>query len=103
MTCFSHERGQFDESYDQLIIGTGSKPIALNVPGNELANIHYLKTFQEAKLIDKLLDQEDVKTVAVIGAGYIGIEIAEAAKLRNKKCYCLMWPRDLYHRILMSG
>lgn len=83
--CFSHERGQFDEFYDQLIIGTGSKPIALNVPGNELANIHYLKTFQEAKLIDQLLDQEDVKTVAVIGAGYIGIEIAEAAKLRNKK------------------
>ena len=85
ITCYSDEKGEFCESYDRLILGTGSKPIELKVPGSQLDNIYYLKTFQEAKRIDSLLDQDDIEVVAVIGAGYIGIEMAEAAKLRNKK------------------
>lgn len=83
--CESDQKGSFTESYDQLIIGTGSKPIMLAVPGRELANIYYLKTFQEAQKIDQVLEDDGTKVVAVIGAGYIGVEIAEAARLRGKK------------------
>lgn len=74
----------FDESYDKLILATGSKPIAPNLPGKDLAGIHFLKLFQDGQAVDQELSREEVKTVAVIGAGYIGVEIAEAAKRRGK-------------------
>lgn len=35
----------FDESYEKLILATGSKPIAPNLPGKDLAGIHFLKLF----------------------------------------------------------
>jgi NADPH-dependent 2,4-dienoyl-CoA reductase/sulfur reductase-like enzyme len=72
------------ETYDKLVLATGSVPISPNVPGRELENIHFLKRFQDGQSVDKELAAENVKNVAVIGAGYIGVEIAEAAKRRGK-------------------
>lgn len=72
------------ETYDKLILATGSVPISPNVPGRDLANIHFLKRFQDGQSVDHELAAEGVKNVAVIGAGYIGVEIAEAAKRRGK-------------------
>lgn len=73
------------ESYDKLILATGSQPISPKVPGNDLEGLHFLKLFQEGQAVDKEISKDSVKTVAVIGAGYIGVEIAEAAKRRGKK------------------
>lgn len=74
-----------DESYDKLILATGSHPISPNVPGKDLDGIHFLKLFQEGQSVDHELDKEEVKTVAVIGAGYIGVEVAEAVQRRGKQ------------------
>lgn len=76
--------GIFDENYDKLILATGSKPISPNIPGKDLKNVEFLKLFQDGQAVDKAIGQSDVKNVAVIGAGYIGVEIAEAAKRRGK-------------------
>lgn len=75
----------FEVSYDHLLLTTGSRPISPNVPGKDLDGIHFLKLFQEGQAVDKELEKADVNTVAVIGAGYIGVEVAEAAKRRGKK------------------
>lgn len=72
------------ESYDKLILATGSVPISPNVPGRDLNNIHFLKRFQDGQAVDEILSKDNIETVAVIGAGYIGVEIAEAAKRRGK-------------------
>lgn len=72
------------ESYDKVVIATGSVPISPKVPGRDLKNIHFLKKFQDGQTVDKELASDEVKNVAVIGAGYIGVEIAEAAKRRGK-------------------
>ncbi|MGG5315896.1 H2O-forming NADH oxidase [Enterococcus sp. AZ072] len=72
------------ESYDKLILATGSVPISPNVPGRDLSNIHFLKRFQDGQAVDEILSKDTIETVAVIGAGYIGVEIAEAAKRRGK-------------------
>ncbi|MGG5331135.1 H2O-forming NADH oxidase [Enterococcus sp. AZ163] len=72
------------ESYDKLILATGSVPISPNVPGRDLNNIHFLKRFQDGQAVDEILSKDTIETVAVIGAGYIGVEIAEAAKRRGK-------------------
>lgn len=74
----------FEESYDKLVLATGSSPIKPNIPGNDLDGIHFLKLFQDGQDVDHELDNPEIKNVAVIGAGYIGVEIAEAIKRRNK-------------------
>lgn len=73
-----------EDSYDKLVLATGSRPISPNVPGRDLEGIHFLKLFQEGQAVDREISKDSVKTVAVIGAGYIGVEIAEAAKRRGK-------------------
>ncbi|WOF40805.1 FAD-dependent oxidoreductase [Lactococcus lactis] len=75
---------RWNESYDKLILATGSLPISLNIPGADLEGIHYLKLFQEGQTVDRALDLPNVKNVAVIGGGYIGVEIAEAVRRRGK-------------------
>ncbi|OYQ67978.1 H2O-forming NADH oxidase [Aerococcus sp. 1KP-2016] len=78
---------KLEESYDKLVLATGSLPIAPKLPGNDLEGLHFLKLFQEGQQVDKALAAEDANIVCVIGAGYIGVEIAEAAALRGKEVH----------------
>lgn len=86
------------ESYDKLILATGSQPILPPIEGAAikegslefeatLKNLQFVKLFQNAQqVIDKLEDQnEDIKKVAVVGAGYIGVELAEAFKRNGRE------------------
>jgi NADPH-dependent 2,4-dienoyl-CoA reductase/sulfur reductase-like enzyme len=70
--------------YDKLILATGSLPIFPPIPGSDLANIQSVKLFQDGRSANALLDDPSVKRVAVIGAGYIGVELAEAIKRRGR-------------------
>ncbi|MDR0445422.1 MAG: FAD-dependent oxidoreductase [Oscillospiraceae bacterium] len=71
--------------FDKLILATGSAPIMPNIPGSDLGNIQSVKLFQDGKRADELLGKPEIKTVAVIGAGYIGVELAEAIVRRGRK------------------
>ncbi|MFD2308434.1 H2O-forming NADH oxidase [Enterococcus termitis] len=82
--CKTSTGATFCEKYDTLILATGSKPISPRIPGTNLKNIHFLKRFQDGQAVDQLMTDPTVRTVAVIGAGYIGVEIAEAVKRRGK-------------------
>ena len=73
------------ESYDKLILATGSLPIAPAIKGLDTPNVCYVKLFQDGQHIDALLNKPEIKTVAVVGAGYIGVELAEAVKRRGKE------------------
>jgi NADPH-dependent 2,4-dienoyl-CoA reductase/sulfur reductase-like enzyme len=70
--------------YDKLIIATGSLPIIPRLPGVELENIQSVKLFQDGERANALLDDPEIKNVAIIGAGYIGVELAEAVRRRGK-------------------
>lgn len=76
-----------EESYDKLVLATGSLPIQPKIPGADLDGLHFLKLFQEGQAVDKELAKEEVQKVAIIGAGYIGVEIAEAAQRRGKEVH----------------
>ncbi len=68
----------YAEPYDKLVLATGSLPIIPRFEGGDLQNIQQVKLFQNAQeVVDKLKDPA-IKTVAVVGAGYIGVELAEA-------------------------
>jgi NADPH-dependent 2,4-dienoyl-CoA reductase/sulfur reductase-like enzyme len=76
--------GEIVESYDKLIIATGSLPIMPRIPGLDMDNVKYVKLFQQGQEIDRILEDGAVKNVAVVGAGYIGVELAEAVRRRGK-------------------
>lgn len=72
------------DTYDKLILSTGSEPIIPNIPGHDLENVMQVKLYQDAQaVIDKIKDK-DVKNVTVVGAGYIGVELAEAFERHGK-------------------
>ena len=70
----------FYESYDKLMISTGSVPIIPQLPGIALENIHVLKTLEDGIRLKELVNQPKIKNVAIVGAGYIGVEVAEGIR-----------------------
>ncbi|MBU8905866.1 FAD-dependent oxidoreductase [Desertibacillus haloalkaliphilus] len=73
----NHETGEtFSYNYDRLLIASGAQPLLPNWDGNELEGIHTVKTIPDIKQISNDLHKE-VKTVTIVGGGYIGLEMAE--------------------------
>ncbi|MEG1582563.1 MAG: FAD-dependent oxidoreductase [Cetobacterium sp.] len=66
------------ETYDKLILSTGSLPIDLPIPGKNLKNVQFVKLYQHAQDVIKKLENPELKNIVVVGAGYIGVELAEA-------------------------
>lgn len=76
---------EYKESYDKLILATGSLPIDLKIPGSDLENVGFVKLYQDAQSVINTLKTKDyIKRVSVVGAGYIGVELAEAFKRHGK-------------------
>lgn len=73
-----------EESYDKLILATGSLPIVPNIEGKDLKNVQLVKLYQNAQEVIEKLKEESIENVVVVGAGYIGVELAEAFKRCGK-------------------
>ncbi len=63
--------------YDKLVIATGSRVRELNIPGADLPEVFYLRTIDDVDGIRGAL--KDGSKVAIIGGGYIGLEVAAVA------------------------
>lgn len=71
--------GDGDElTYDKLLLCVGSRPRLLEVPGYDLAGIHYLRTIADVEAIRAELPT--ARRLVVVGAGYIGLEAAASAR-----------------------
>ena len=73
---------EFEDTYDKLILTLGSWPIIPNLEGIDLENILLCKNYNHAKIIDD--KKGSAKNVIIIGAGYIGVELAEAFERLGK-------------------
>ena len=67
-----------DLPYDQLVLATGSRPKRLPVPGADLKGVFTVSNLDEAMAIKQGLADGEVEKAVVIGAGAIGLEMAEA-------------------------
>ena len=67
----------YEESYDELVIATGSSPLRPNIPGIDSARIRTLWTVPDTDEIRNMIREQGVRTAAVIGGGFIGLEMAE--------------------------
>lgn len=75
---------KYEESYDKLILATGSLPIDPPIPGKDLENVQFVKLYQNAQDVIEKLKNPEIRDVAVVGAGYIGVELAEAFKRNGR-------------------
>lgn len=73
----SKERGEYEESYDAVILSPGARPIHPNLPGIESARIHTLRNIPDTDRIKARVVEEKVQSAIVIGGGFIGVEMAE--------------------------
>lgn len=82
---------EFEDSYDKLIVTTGSWPIVPNIEGIKLDNILLSKNYTHSNVIIEKAKQ--AKNIVVVGAGYIGVELVEAFQ-RNGKNVTLIDAED---------
>lgn len=68
---------EYDESYDKLILSPGAKPVWPDLPGVEDWRIFTLRTVEDTFRIHDHVEQRNPKSVAIIGGGFIGLEMAE--------------------------
>ncbi|MFD0060199.1 FAD-dependent oxidoreductase [Streptomyces sp. NPDC127574] len=70
-------------SYDKLVIATGARPVRPRIPGIDAPGVHGVQTLDDGQaLLDSLAVTQGRRAV-VVGAGYIGVEMAEALILRG--------------------
>ena len=67
--------------YDRLLLATGASVRQLSVPGYPAAHIHYLRTIADAQALERRLAPG--QRVAIIGGGFIGLEVAASARARG--------------------
>lgn len=74
-----------EESYDKLMIASGARAIIPPIKNIDLENVVTLKSMDDGNKLRELMSKEENKKIAIIGAGFIGLEAAEAAKHRGKE------------------
>jgi 3-phenylpropionate/trans-cinnamate dioxygenase ferredoxin reductase subunit len=67
--------------YDKLLLATGSRPRRPPIPGADASNVHYLRTIDDAATLNSSLVEGS--SLAVVGAGWIGLEVAAGARERG--------------------
>jgi NADPH-dependent 2,4-dienoyl-CoA reductase/sulfur reductase-like enzyme len=75
----------FEDSYDKLMIATGASSIIPPIKNVKLENVSTLKSLDDGIKVKELMNRDEIKKVAIIGAGFIGLEAVEAAKKLGKE------------------
>lgn len=65
-------------SYDKLVIATGARPIRPDLPGVDAPGVHGVQTLDDGQALLDTLTATEGRRAVVVGAGYIGVEMAEA-------------------------
>lgn len=73
----------YDEPYDKLVLSPGATPIRPNLEGINNSNVFTVRNVADIERINSYIKQNGIKDVAVIGGGYIGVEVAENLKLAD--------------------
>lgn len=75
--------------YDKLVIATGASPVKPPIEGVDLGNVFFMRTPQDAISLRELVSTGEIRRAVVVGAGYIGLEIAENLAKNGVKPFVL--------------
>lgn len=73
----------YEEGYDKLVLSPGASPIRPNLEGIDNSNVFTVRNVVDIENINSYIKQKGMKDIAVIGGGFIGVEVAENLKLAN--------------------
>lgn len=85
-------------AYDMLVIATGAAPRRIQLPGSDTVPLHYLRDVADSRALGEMLSRSG--RVAVIGGGFIGLELASAARSLGKKATVIEAQDRLLKRLL---
>ncbi|MCX7868367.1 MAG: FAD-dependent oxidoreductase, partial [Terrimicrobiaceae bacterium] len=74
---------QRDEPYDALVLSPGAIPVRPPLPGIDLPGIFTLRNIPDSLEIRQWIESQDVRRAVVVGAGFIGLEMAENLRHRG--------------------
>ncbi|HPO90788.1 MAG TPA: FAD-dependent oxidoreductase, partial [Victivallales bacterium] len=74
---------EYSETYDKLVLSPGASPIKPPIPGIDHKKVMFLRNIEDMDRIKKAIDEESPNNALIIGAGYIGIEMAENLRKRS--------------------
>lgn len=86
-------------TYDKLVIAVGANPVKPPIEGCDLENVFFMRTPEDAIRLRETIDGGGIKKAVVVGAGYIGLEIAENLKTLGVRPFVL----DMAPQILAPG
>jgi NADPH-dependent 2,4-dienoyl-CoA reductase/sulfur reductase-like enzyme/peroxiredoxin family protein/rhodanese-related sulfurtransferase/TusA-related sulfurtransferase len=76
---------EYTENYDKLILSVGAVPFVPNIPGVESEKIFTLRTIEDSDRIKEFIEKNEPRRALIVGAGYIGLELAE--NLHNRRIF----------------
>lgn len=85
-------------AFEKALIATGGRPVRLNIPGADLPRIYYLRTLDDAAAISS--QAAEGKRAVVIGAGFIGMEVAASLTQRGVKTTVIESQSHIWARFL---
>jgi len=74
---------QLELRYDKLLIGTGARPVRPNIEGFYLPGVFPLHTMEDSFAVHRFMEEQQPKSAIIVGAGYIGLEMADALTHRG--------------------